>query len=162
MTKPGTEAKKAKSEEQAPLPNGSLPPKPTSCTSKSISTQKTHVPHSKFYTMNASHPHYLWQESAKATSHLRRIHRRSALQGDAKAQGYALCLSPEAHRAKKEHLRQCLARVTRLPRRGCSHRAITCPWKSMRTNREPPFPRLRASTQKTASRTAKKANAQGG
>ena len=28
MTKPGTEAKKAKSKEEAPLPNGSLPPKP--------------------------------------------------------------------------------------------------------------------------------------
>ena len=33
--------KKAKSETEAPLPNSSLPPKPTSCTSRSISTPKT-------------------------------------------------------------------------------------------------------------------------
>ena len=101
---------------------------------------------------------------AKATSHLRRIHRRSALQGTAKAQGYALCLSPEAHWAKKEHLRQCLAHVTRLPRQGCRHRSPTCPWKSMRTrqnrhsqrctqaHKKPPHARQRKPMRKAAKR----------
>ena len=51
------------------------------------------------------------KKCAKATSHLRRIHRRSALQGGAKVQGYALCLSPEVHRAGQNFSYDCLTRV---------------------------------------------------
>ena len=75
---------------------------PTSCTSKPIATPNTPHYHTQIYTLwMFSHPHHLWRKCAKATSQLDCIHRRSALQGGAKAQGYALCLSPEAHRATK-------------------------------------------------------------
>ena len=136
---------------------------PTSCTLKPIATPKT--PH--YHTQTTHYECFLIlitsdKKRAKATSHLRRIHRRSALQGTAKAQGYALCLSPEAHWAKKEHLRQCLAHVTRLPRQGCRHRSPTCPWKSMRTrqnrhsqrctqaHKKPPHARQRKPMRKAA------------
>ena len=84
-----------------------------------------------------------------------------SLQGMAKAQGYAVCLSPEAYRAKKEHLRQLLR-----PRHEIAEPRLPPPRHnvSMEANADdtkPPF-LLRPSTQKAASRTAKKANAQGG
>ena len=85
-----------------------------------------------------SHPHYFRQESGKATSHLSRIHRQSALQGGAKAQGYALCFPPEAHRAKKEHLDN--ASPTSRDCRGKA--AATAPNVSMEVNADgtqPPF-----------------------
>ena len=96
-----------------PLPKGSLPNRwSTSCTSKSIATNNSHILLTlKFlthYECFQSHPHHLWQEKRSHSSHLGRIHRRSAaLQGllQKPLQGYALCLPPEeAHRA--EHLRQ--------------------------------------------------------
>ena len=73
---------------------------PTSCTLKSIATPKT--PH--YHTQITHYDCFLilitsGKKCAKATSQLDCIHRRSALQGTAKAQGYALCLPLEAHRA---------------------------------------------------------------
>ena len=162
MTKPGTEAEKRRKVKQKRHCRTARCRQSQHHVHRGQSLrQKHHVPHSKLHTMNASHPHYLWRESAKATSHLRLIHRRSALQGTAKAQGYALCLSPEVHRAKKEHLDNCFAHVTRLPSRGFRHCAITCPWKPMWTSPNLHFCCVQ-DHKKAASRTAKRANAQGG
>ena len=136
-------------------------PSTTSCTSRSISTPKTtrttlKITHGECFLILITSG----KKCAKATSHLRRTHRRSALQGTAKAQGYALCLPPEAHRATKNI--STMPHVTRLPSRGCRHRAPTCPWKSMRTDtnrhtqsctqvhKKPPHARQRKPMRKAA------------
>ena len=99
MTKPGTEAKRQEVKKKRHCRMAHCRQSPTSCTSKSISTPKK-------YTYHTQITHYDCflifitsdKKRGKATSQLDSIHRRSALQGGAKAQGYALCLSPEAHR----------------------------------------------------------------
>ena len=53
MTKPGTKAKKAKSENEVPLPKGSLSPKPNIMYIEVNSyTENTTLPHSNLHTMN--------------------------------------------------------------------------------------------------------------
>ena len=97
------ESEKGKSENEVPLSGGSLSPKPNIMYIAVISL------HRKHHISTPNFPHYECflilitsdEKRAKATSHQDRIHRRSALQGTAKAQGYALCLPPEAHRATK-------------------------------------------------------------
>ena len=119
MTKPGTEAEKAKSKEEAPLPNGLLSPK-----HNIMYIEANHYTEkNRYHTQNTHYDCFLilitsGKKRAKATSQLDCIHRRAALQGTAKAQGYALCLPPEAHRAKQEHLDNCFTRVTRFPSQG--------------------------------------------
>ena len=101
MTKPGTEAKRQEVKKKRHCRMAHCRQSPTSCTSKSISTPKK-------YTYHTQITHYDCflifitsdKKRGKATSQLDSIHRRSALQGGAKAQGYALCFPPEAHRAE--------------------------------------------------------------
>ena len=63
MTKPGTKAKKAKSENEVPLPNGSLPPKPNIMYIEVNLYAKNNTYHTQNYTrLMLSHPHHLRQE----------------------------------------------------------------------------------------------------
>ena len=134
---------------------------PTSCTSRSISTSKTtritlKITHDECFLILITSG----KKCAKATSHLRRIHRRSAFQGTAKAQGYALCLSPEVHRAIEN------ISTIALPTSRDAEPRLPPPRHnvSMEVNVNSPN-RPTCCTQaheKAASRTAKKANAQGG
>lgn len=135
-------------------------PSTTSCTSRSISTSKTtritlKITHDECFLILITSG----KKCAKATSHLRRIHRRSALQGTAKVQGYALCLSSEAHRVTEN------ISTIALPTSRDADLRLPQPLHNVpievnvnTTNRRLLHPR----TQKAASRTAKKANAQGG
>ena len=134
---------------------------PTSCTSKSIAAPKT--PH--YHTQITHYECFLIlitsdKKCAKATAHMRRIHRRSALQGTAKAQGYALCFSPEAHRAIEN-----ISTIASLASRDAEPRLPQLLHNvPIAVNVNSPN-RPTCCTQahkKAASRMAKKANAQGG
>ena len=161
MTKPGTKAKKAKSKEEAPLPRGSLSPKPNIMYIEvNRYTENTH-----YHTQMTHYKCFLIlltsdEKCAKATSYLSVSidGQHSKVLQKPKAMRYAFL--PKRTGLRKTS-RQCLAHVPRLPSQGCRHRDPTCLWKPMWTDNQTTIP-LHPSTQKAASRTAKKANAQGG
>ena len=134
MTKPGTKAKKAKSGNEVPLSGGSLSPKPNIMYIEvNRYTENTH-----YHTQMTHYECFLilitfGRKCAKATSHLSvsMDGQHSKVQQKPKAMRYAFL--PKRTGLSKNISDNCFAHVTRLPRQGCRHRAITCPWKSMRT-----------------------------
>ena len=162
MTKPSTKAKKAKSENEAPLPGGSLSPKPNIMYIEANRyTENTTLPHSNLYTMNAFSfslprvrnalkPPHIWVVSIDGQHS--KVYCKSP----------RLCVMPFSRSAQGEKNISTIASPTS---RDCrAEAAATAPQRvhgSQCELHKPPN-LLHPSTQKAASRTAKKANAQGG
>ena len=96
MTKPGTEADKGEKWSRSAIAEWLAAAKANIMYIGVNLYAKNTTYHTQNYTLwMLSHPHYPWQESAKATSQLDCIHRRSALQGTAKAKAMRYAFLPK-------------------------------------------------------------------
>ena len=162
MTKPGTKAKKAKSGNEVPLSVGSLSPKPNIMYIEANRyTENTTLPHSNLHTMNAFSSSSPLVENALKPPHNWFVSIDGQHSKVCKRPRLCVMLSSRSAQGDQEHLDN--ASPTSRDCRGKA--AATAPQRvhgSQCGLTEPPFPMLHPSTQKAASRTAKKANAQGG
>ena len=161
MTKPGTKAKKAKSENEVPLPKGSLSPKPNIMYIEVNSyTENTTLPHSNLHTMNvfssslpltrnALKPPHNWIVSIDG--------QHSKVRQKSKAMRYAFLPKRTGWQRTS---RQSPYPRHEMPIQDCRNRSITCPLKSMWTpqtaacctqeHKKPPHARQRKPMRKAA------------
>ena len=114
MTKPSTKAKKAKSENEVPLPGGLLSHKPNIMYIEANRyTENTTLPHSNLHTMNAFSSSLPLTRNALKPPHIRIVSidgQHSKVLQKPKAMRYAFL--PKCT-GRKEHLDNCFTRVTR-------------------------------------------------